>query len=67
MKNQTLRNQRGEVIGSLLMQGKLTFLLNRKGEKLGYYDPNTNNTYDVRGRLVAANSNVLVMLLSQSM
>lgn len=67
MKNQTLRNKRGEVIGSLQVTGRTVWLMNRKGTRLGYYDTSTNNTFDAKGRLVAANSNILVMLLSETL
>lgn len=67
MKNQTLRNKRGEVIGSTQQFGKFIWLMNRKGTRLGYYDTSTNNTFDAKGRLVAANSNILVSLLSETL
>ncbi len=63
MKNQTLRNKKGEVIGSLSVIGNITWLADRKGTRLGFHDSKTNNTFDAKGRLVGANSNILITLL----
>ena len=60
---QTLRNKKGEVIGSLQTQGKYTYLYDRKGKRLGFYDEKLDNTYDARGKLIGAKSNILVTLL----
>ena len=63
-KTETLRNSRGEVIGSIMTQssGRQVFR-SKSGKLLGSYEPQSNFTRDYTGRVVGI-GNVLTYLVN---
>jgi len=60
--SQDLHDKRGNYMGRIVSRGDHTEIHNRTGDYLGYYDANTNCTYDKAGNMVAQ-CNVLTTLL----
>ena len=63
-KTETLRNSRGEVIGSIMTQsnGRQVFR-SKSGKLLGSYEPQSNFTHDYTRRVVGI-GNVLTYLVN---
>jgi hypothetical protein len=59
---QILKDRFGNRIGEIRKEGTYYWIVDRNGNRLGYYNPSTNTTYDIHGNKVAE-GNFLTNLL----
>ena len=61
--HETLRGRNGQMLGTLREESGMIVLRDKHNNKLGYYNPRTNDTRDGNGRLLGR-GNLLATLLN---